>query len=519
MYRFLTLAVLLVGCGGGDGKKPDNTGPNTNPGTTNTGPAVIDAVPSTLEFVAAELGESQEDFFTVLNNGGETLTVTGLTFTGDAFLLIDEWDETFELEPGDVKYVDIIFSPTGIDDLGDVVIHSSDPVTPDLMVDFIGHGLLPQLTITPAVHDMGEVEVPCHGEHEIFLTNTGTLPVTITSYDFVTSNPEMMLEELSVIPQPTVLNAGDEVSMIVDFLPESEDSAVTGTLTVQSDDPRGEQVAEVTASSTYTDTDVELFLVPEIPSVDLLFLIDNSCSMEGDNIDDITLGIPLLINELAMVSNWQMIEVTHTNGCSNVPILDANSPNPAQDLINNAFVPGSISEALLQTASQALSQTFPGGCNSGFLRPGALLHILVASDEPEQSGVSYTTWLQDFESYVPRADMMTVSAVVDINNCGFGAAGYIEAANATGGALLDICDPTWGAQLTNIADSIADAPPTYVLPIQAIADSLIVMVDGIVTVDFSYSPTLGILTVTDPTFVKGVSEVTVEYALASSCIP
>ena len=410
-----------------------------------------------------------------------------------------------------------------VEDVGTVVIHSNDPVNPELTVDLLGHGLVPHLTLTPDVFDFGELDVPCFDEVDVTLENTGTKQLTITSFDFTSSSVDLKLDALTEIPQPSVLNPGESLSMTIDYLPEVEDAGATGTLTVESNDPAGDRVATISAAATYADTDVDIFLNPEIPSVDVLLLIDNSCSMEGDNTNDINIGLPALVTELGNVSNWQMIEVTHRNGCSNVPILDASVLDASQQLVANAFsTPGNFSEWLLETASLALSQSTLGGCNSGFLRPGALLHIIVASDEEEQSGVNFNTWVSNFQSYVPRADMVAVSAVVDTTfSCGDGTGpgGYLEAANATGGQVLNICTPYWGAQLTNIADSVANAPPVYLLPVLAIGDSLVVTLDGLVTLDFSYNPVVGALTVTDPAYIKDVSTVTVEYALASTCVP
>ena len=48
-------------------------------------------------------------------------------------------------------------------------------------------------------------------------------------------------------------------------------------------------------------------------------------------------------------------------------------------------------EALMVTAAAAVSQVGPGDCNDGFIRPEALLHVVVVSDEVDQSpDVPYT---------------------------------------------------------------------------------------------------------------------------------
>jgi hypothetical protein len=46
--------------------------------------------------------------------------------------------------------------------------------------------------------------------------------------------------------------------------------------------------------------------------------------------------------------------------------------------------------------------------------------------------------------------LLKVSGVLDLNgSCGSGAAGYTDAVNLTGGASLDICDPSWGSDFTH----------------------------------------------------------------------
>ena len=48
-------------------------------------------------------------------------------------------------------------------------------------------------------------------------------------------------------------------------------------------------------------------------------------------------------------------------------------------------------EALLTVAANALSKTTTTGCNAGFLRTEALLHVILVSDEPEQSPHSWSS--------------------------------------------------------------------------------------------------------------------------------
>jgi len=524
MNRMIAIfSISILGCGdagkGGGGAPTTQTSP-----MTQTGDAEIEAVPESLAFLPGDLGASQEDFVTIRNVGSGTLTVTDVTFDHPAFVLLDDWDQSFELAPGELRYVDVVFTVTDLSDVGSMTVHSNDPDQPELLVGLSGQGLFPRLEISPDFYDFGEVEVPCLEAADILLQNVGTADLTISSYDWIFSTEDMALDALTELGVPTVLGAGESVTLTVDYIPQVPDPAALGTLTVQSDDPEGDRGAEVVGSAVYGNTHSETFEDPELPSVDLLFLIDNSCSMEGDNVADINQGIPLLLTELQAVSNWQMIQVTDQGGCSNVPILDGSTVDASQQLIDNAFasVAGNWSEALLSLAATSLSHTGVGGCNHGFLRTGALLYIIVASDEVEQSGFDHTHWLQAYETYVPRPDMVTVSSIVDVNSAcgdGSGPGGYLQAANATAGTVLDICTPTWGSELSTIADTLAAAPPIYLLPILAIPASMVVTLDGTVTTDYLYDPNTGVLTLTDPAYIRDVSHLTVDYSVESDCLP
>ena len=79
-----------------------------------------------------------------------------------------------------------------------------------------------------------------------------------------------------------------------------------------------------------------------------------------------------------------------------------------------------------------------------------------------------------------------MSSVVDINaGCGEGAAGYTEASGATGGAVLDICNNSWGPSFDDIAVSIAEGVRSYTLSDMPDPHSVTVVVNGVPTSGFS----------------------------------
>ena len=204
----------------------------------------------------------------------------------------------------------------------------------------------------------------------------------------------------------------------------------------------------------------------------MLLTIDHSCSMPDAYTDDLTEGIPLLLGALTEVADWQLLQVTREEGCANGGIYDEGTKGAAEALVAEMWETGigwptiPRTEALLELANLALDQTGAGECNEGFGRPGVPLHVLVASDEPEQSGVPWQDHLDDLGEHAPNP---IVSGVLDVGGtCGEGSGGYLEAVQATGGVALDICGADWGAQMGDLVGELAGASKTFPLADPAI---------------------------------------------------
>ena len=483
------------------------------------GPNIV-VEPPALQYSMLSTGETEVQSFTIHNDGEAVLDVSDIRVaSGLAFTLLTPQVE-YLIEVGDTVKIDVGFSPVSTMDFGQIIVTSDDPDSPEVPVDLSGQGAVPELDITPDFHDFGDTAIPCGDEVEVFLNSVGAEDLTITDLDFL-SGGLLTIDDARVQDAlPLTLVPGQSASVWVN-LSAVDIGADTGTLSVTSNDPRGVVTANQTAEGFYSDTTTEQFLEPDVPPVDVMFLIDQSCSMEQDNVDDISNGIPGFINELQQVADWQLIQVTQETGCANGGVLDATVPNASTLLINNAFnsFHHNYTEALLNLADLALARSVPGGCNAGFLRPGAALHIIVASDESEQSGVSWSTWLSSFQSYVSDPSMVTVSSVVDINrNCGdnSGPGGYLDITNATGGTALDICNANWGSQMTNIAQGIAAGSRSYNLSQQALAGTIEVRVNGVPTTDFVFDSVDNSVSVNSPAIGEG-DVVDIDYAVAADC--
>lgn len=108
--------------------------------------------------------------------------------------------------------------------------------------------------------------------------------------------------------------------------------------------------------------------------------------------------------------------------------------------------------------------------NDGFLREGAGLRVIFASDEDDQSPdtvSSYLTWAEGF--VVNPAHLQLNGFTGEIGGCSgplgtaYSSSRYIEGIVATGGQSFAICDPGWSVPMADLgaaADHLAD---TFVL--------------------------------------------------------
>jgi hypothetical protein len=515
MNRTALVAALvsLVGCS-------DYGISNKDAGAGAAGPD-IEVKPSSLTFGTLSSGETEDQTFTVTNVGTSTLHVTDVKVdTGkDAFSVLGP--KQFDLEPEESMDVGVEFTPMGADEnFGQILVVSDDGDEPESPVDLLGYGAVPELQIDPQSYIFDTV-VPCGDSVDLTLTNVGSEDLVITDAKYESLG--LLSLDASNITLPLTLKPGKSKVVTVVFAP-TDIGTDSGRLDVYSNDPRGIVSADQNGEGQSGDLQEEQFTEPGVPPVDVMVLIDHSGSMAGDNTDDVESGMPDFVNELQAVADWQLVEVTKEDGCANGGIIDSSTPNAADLLINhawdsNAFEPKYLTEALLELASVALDQTGPGECNEGFLRPGALLHIITISDEKEQSGQPYTTWLADYESYLPSPDFLKVSAVADINkNCGdgSGAKGYEDAALATGGSTLNICNATWGASFSDIASDVLAGVRAYNLSQPAIPSTIMVKVNGTPTTDFSYVDAGYTVTINSPAIGEG-DVVDITYNAAGTC--
>jgi len=466
MRSSLIIALFAAACSEYDVRPKEQVEPGVDPDI------VIE--PGFLTFGPLPSGESAEGTFVVSNEGEAVLEVDAVSITvGDeAFDVLDP--DGFSLEPGASREVRVRFMPAGEVTFGQVIVASDDPDTPEAPVDLEGLGEVPALQISPDSYLFPGV---CDDQVVLELKNVGLsdLVVTDLTYD---GSPELSL--LNAPAMPLTLPPGAAREVTVAFTAQGATTAL-GTLVAHSNDPRGERTAEQQVEGS-GDRIVEAYTVLDDPPVDILFAIDKSGSMTAES-RALGNAFSSFITEIDNVTDdWQIGVVVKDGGCFENGVITAQTPDYEQVFKNatsgGIFAAGDLTEALLALSDNALEKTVPGLCNEGFVRGDALLHVIAISDEPEQSGMPWDHWVGRWQSRMADPNLVMVSGVVALGNCGDEPTGYQEAVNATGGLLLDVCTSNWGNYAQELGAASANSLLTYLLSTEPDVGSIEVSVDG-----------------------------------------
>ncbi len=179
---------------------------------------------------------------------------------------------------------------------------------------------------------------------------------------------------------------------------------------------------------------------------------------------------------------------------------------------------------LLDHAVDALAEDTPGGCLEGFLREGAALHVVIIAGGPDGSGVDAATALGALAAAAPLAREVVVDAVIATESAGCGGvaygAGYAEAALASTGEIVDLCQPDWGEGFGRIAGRMQAGVAGSLsrsLAEEPLLDSLTVTVDGAGFDAWRFDPDRSAVEFPEATAPDPGSDVELRYRIALDC--
>ena len=238
------------------------------------------------------------------------------------------------------------------------------------------------------------------------------------------------------------------------------------------------------------DVWVESFDQPyTLNGIDIVWLIDKSCSMNQhsqsvvDGIEQMMLSLPPSGWRLGITTTaWQNSQITQE-----FPLVPGDTVQDAWDAYNNTGTYG------LEAGFDALyAYLIENQYNQTWLRPDAGLLVVFVSDEDEQSSRDFTSTpsgLLDFINwYGHQRDSVFLASIVNVhqteNECGgfinntFIGQRYMDATDAFGGIIVDICADDW-APGVQAATTQVQPHESWSLTHYPIEDTLIIFVDSV----------------------------------------
>ncbi len=530
-------ALFLAGCENEQNILDQGEGPDID----QEDDACIVVTPSTITFNSLEVNvdQPQTEVVTVSNSCNGDLEIHEID--------LDDANAPFTLGaigailiPKDASTeFTVTFDPqTALTWAHQVLIDSNDPETPTASVDLTGVGIAPIIDIDPPVYDFGQMPLGCEKEQPVTISNIGTSDLIVDSLELTSASTEFELESDLVFP--LTLAPGESEEVVVRFR-GIDDFDVPAYVTAVSNDPFS---PEVTADFTADATDVfdgdEHYEQPVVPSTDILFVVDNSCSMSEEQAN-LTANFSSFIEELESADSAYQVGVITTDSPElRGDIIDQGTADPIGEFqlqAGTAGIGGSADERGLQAswwATRSLAECdvahagltpagggAPEACgeagpDSAFLRDNSMLSIVILTDEPDFSDNwasswdntwGYSTWASvapnprpspfdlDALGYVDdflatkggNPDLIRINAIAGdmpsgCNGPGGSAGaptGYIDAIQATGGTLVSICAENWGENLEDVANASIGITDTFPLANEPVEETIQVRVDDV----------------------------------------
>jgi hypothetical protein len=232
-----------------------------------------------------------------------------------------------------------------------------------------------------------------------------------------------------------------------------------------------------------------------VPSVDVLWVIDNSCSMEEEQ-SSLTANFSKFMNYFTNSGLDYHVGVVSTDMDSGAhsgklrrdagnSFIDTtySASEAAQSFTRRARMgtSGSGWERGLDAAWASIV-THGNGNNSGFYREEAAFAMIVISDEEDSSDISVNEFSSWATALKPASDMVSFSSIVWQQQCGNGPWGetvgsrYLSVTNTVGGIDWPICNTNWDSVLTELGMQAAGLRREFYLSSVPVVDSIAVVV-------------------------------------------
>ena len=144
-------------------------------------------------------------------------------------------------------------------------------LTPPDDINFV-----PRIFVDPIDYDFGDLLINCHDEYNLTISSIGTAPLVIDELTYL-NTPELSMD--TEVNLPFTLAPGEDLTITFSYDEEDLHFDV-GTLYIFSNaEGKHEQRATHEGVGVPHGTQTDVFEQEEVRKSDILFVIDNSCSM------------------------------------------------------------------------------------------------------------------------------------------------------------------------------------------------------------------------------------------------
>jgi len=332
----------------------------------------------------------------------------------------------------------------------------------------------PLILLEPYDYVFEDVLVNCSDEYDVRIANVGDATLDIYEWAY-TNTPDLSMT--SLLEPPFSLEPGED-TFVTFKLDENDTIEDVGKLYISSNAlGKPEQVVKHNGQGQAWGSQIDVFEQEEISKADILFVVDNSCSMidEQAGLAD---NAESFIDDLVSAGvDFQISVITTDDPTPVAPRITPESADPAGDF-SRAVSVGNSGDAteMGQEMSKIALDPVRGTISP---REDAALSVVVVSDENDFSPLDELEYY-DFFLSIKEEELFFFHSVVSLGfGCGFGVGDrYIIQSNLTSGMYLDICSP-WGDNLNTIANSNYIIGTIYPLTSEALPGTIEVFLNGI----------------------------------------
>lgn len=500
---------------------------NVSPGNIDFGKVMVGGAVATQNLKISNLGTGKLSISSIALKSGLPFAWTPLSKS--------------TIDPGFSVNLEVVYAPTSYaPDSDELSIGSNDPQALTTMVPLSGWGSAPQLEIYPDPYDFGTEYLGCSLAHPIEIKNVGDMDLEVTNIEYFTSFPSHFSIDYDVNVNgqfPWTLPPGSWNSVYIEYLP-LDITVDSSFIKVHSNDPQSPlTLSDQYGSAAYYTSVMDTFTQDTVMMSDILFIIDNSCSM-GSWQTHVATNFDSFITVFKNSGvDYHIATITTDNPTFVGNIIDSNTIDPILEFNIQAQVGtyGSGMERGLDMAYEALQPGGDAAPGSIFERADAKMSLIFVSDEPDYSYELPTAL--DYSAYFKGVKLSSsrIIAHAVIGDCPSGCSfqytsssgyaytrwaycgyDYVDVVSDMGGTQLSLCDTDWGLKMETLAkDSIIKSSfELSDIPIQKTID---VLVDGNLTGNWTFDPLINSV-IFDPMYIPiSGSIIDISYNILGGC--